>query len=90
MVLVWLGVTGSEAMFLCLHTSLLYSNGNGCSLVEHQKLPTFCSINFSQQWYQMETEGACIVKAQKHSLGEGFLFREHTFVMVRDNAYVVP
>ena len=29
------GVTDSEAMFLCLHTSLLYSNGNGCSLVEH-------------------------------------------------------
>ena len=79
MVLVWFGVTGSEVMFLCLHTFLLYSNGNGCSLVEHQKPPTFCSINFSQQWYQMGIEGACIVEAQKHSLGEGFLFREHTF-----------
>ena len=26
MVLVWFGVTGSEVMFLCLHTFLFYSN----------------------------------------------------------------
>ena len=30
------------------------------------------------------------MEAQKYSLGEGFLFREHTFVMVRDNAYSSP
>ena len=90
---IWLGVTGSEAMFLCLHTSLLYSNGNGCSLAEHQKPPTSCSINFSQQWYQMGIEGACIVEAQKHMiLGQLRIVARQAknAPLVRDSAYIVP
>ena len=93
MVLVWFGVTGSEVMFLCLHTFLFYSIlmvtvVHLLNIRSRQHSAQLISHNSGIKW-----EGACIVDLWRHSniaWGKDFYLESTRFVMVRDSAYMVP